>query len=132
MTRNYATVLALVVILALSVALKVYTDHSANKTREIAADVAMKLYRAQIRSCERGNIVRAESNRRAISHERDRKAFILVWSATEKARTAEWRATGSRYAKAVAVAARRGLKLERSFRFREVPLVICTDVIEKP
>lgn len=94
---------------------------------------ADKLYRSQIEACERGNTLRAESNRRVTSHEVDRNALVAFLNAAESARVSAYERDGNEADK---VAAEDYADLAELVRnqvvFEPVSIVDCTEVIEKP
>lgn len=89
---------------------------------------ASKLYRSQLASCKRGNVIRSESNNRIKSHEIDRDVLAGFLADAERARkhsgTKNDRRAARQYAKL-----RQDLKRAKFFY---VAPIDCTTTVIKP
>jgi hypothetical protein len=91
------------------------------------------LYRSQIESCERGNDLRRESNRRIDSHYADTDALKDFLLSAAQARYSAWNHSHQR-ADLMAFKQYEQLSvyIDTHVVFRPTPIVKCTEVVHKP
>lgn len=96
--------------------------------RSSSQESARTLYKSQIEACERGNILRAESNRRVASHVLDAEVLGQFLTAAREAR----RAGNTPTDKTAAEDYTNLLERLQRVRFEPVKIVNCAEAIPEP
>jgi hypothetical protein len=97
-----------------------------------ADEQSNKLYKTQIETCERGNSLRVESNRRIDAHATDRDVLRAFLVAAKDARVAAYERDRNMSDKAAADEYQRQIIKLDQVTFRPVAIVDCKKVIQRP
>lgn len=94
---------------------------------------ADQLYQGQLAACDRGNVLRAESNRRVESMTVVKDSLKDFLTSARTARLTAYEAEQNKFDKLAADDYTRLIqKIEDQVKFEFVPLVDCAQVVEKP